>query len=118
MHVSLASLLGHFLPSSLIVVLKEEGPDKMLNLFDGESDTPELIWDGEMRGELRNIAGIELDSCMQYRRETGHGNDHFKLSDGSKVFLCGVLVWRLRLLHRASPPPLSCASTRGNGAAG
>ena len=57
----------------------------MLNLFDGESDTPELIWDGEMRGELRNIAGIELDSCMQYRRETGHGNDHFKLSDGSKV---------------------------------
>ena len=57
----------------------------MLNLFDGESDTPELIWDGSMRGELRKVAGSELDSCMQLRRETGHGDDNFCLKDGVMV---------------------------------
>lgn len=77
--------MGRFFPASLIVILKEEGPDTMLNLFDGESDTPELIWDGSMRGELRKVAGSELDSCMQLRRETGHGDDNFCLKDGVMV---------------------------------
>lgn len=81
----LASLLGHFLPTSLIVVLKEEGPETMLNLFDGESDTPELIWDSTMRGELRNVAGVELDSIMEFRRETGSGKESFSLSPGVRV---------------------------------
>uniref|UniRef100_A0A6U9WK67 Uncharacterized protein n=1 Tax=Pseudo-nitzschia australis TaxID=44445 RepID=A0A6U9WK67_9STRA len=100
---TLASLLGRFLPTSLIVVLKEEGPDTMLNLFDGESDTPELIWDGSMRGELRKVVGLELDSCIQFRRETGSGNEDFNLKRDVRVkfvklenelFIGGVYVGR------------------------
>jgi len=100
---TLASLLGFFLPMSLIVVLKEEGPDTMLTLFDGESDTPELIWDNSMRGELRRVASLELDSCMQLRRETGRGNENFHLNPNSRVkftrlenelFIGGVYVGR------------------------
>lgn len=67
------------------MILKEEGPETMLNLFDGESDTPELIWDASMRGELRKVAGLELDSCMQLRRETGRGNDNFCLRESVMV---------------------------------
>ena len=57
----------------------------MLNLFDGESDTPELIWDGSMRGELREAAGLELDSCIKLRRDTGRGDENFCLKAGLRV---------------------------------
>jgi len=100
---TLAPLLGRFLPTSLIAVLKEEGPDTMLNLFDGESDTPELIWDSAMRGELRKVAGMELDLCMKFRRENGTGNDSFNLEPKvrvkysnleNEIFIGGVYVTR------------------------
>ena len=75
----------------------------MLNLFDGESDTPELIWDNEMRGELRKVTGIELDLCMKFRRENGTGNESFNLESNVRVkytklenelFIGGVYVTR------------------------
>ena len=68
-------MLHRFLPSTLTIVLKDEGADKMLNLFDGESDTPELIWETSMRGELRNVVGRLLDACIDERRKTGFGNE-------------------------------------------
>lgn len=84
-------------------MLKEEGPDTMLNLFDGESDTPELIWDGTMRAELRKVAGHELNSLAQFRRETGGSNESFHLQPNVRVkysklenelFIGGVYVSR------------------------
>jgi hypothetical protein len=99
----LAPLLQRFLPSTLVVVLKEEGPDVMLKLFDGESDTPELIWDGSMRAELRRVLAEELDTCIKDRKENGLGDENFLLQPGVRVkyskledelFVGGVYVSR------------------------
>jgi len=99
----LAPLLQRFLPMTLVVILKEEGPDTMLNLFDGESDTPELIWDGSMRTELRRVLAEQLDTCLGERQVSGVGDDEFALSpetlvkyknlDG-ELFIGGVYVSR------------------------
>jgi hypothetical protein len=96
-------LLTRFLPPTLVVVLKEEGPDVMLTLFDGESDTPELIWDGSMRTELRRVLAEHLDRCISSRREKGVGDDNFELPRSVRVeysklqdelFIGGVYVSR------------------------
>jgi hypothetical protein len=46
---------------TLTVSLKED-PEAFLKKFDGNSDTPELIWDASMRQELRSVIGKELDA--------------------------------------------------------
>lgn len=75
----------------------------MLNLFDGESDTPELIWDATMRAELRKVTSHQLDECMSARRETGKGNENLSLDPTIRVkysklenelFIGGVYVTR------------------------
>ncbi|KAG7366914.1 heat shock protein DnaJ domain protein [Nitzschia inconspicua] len=100
---TIAPLLQRFLPTSLVVVLKEEGSDTMLNLFDGESETPELIWDASMRAELRKVVTHELDECMKARRETGRGDENLSLDPTVRVkytklenelFIGGVYVTR------------------------
>jgi hypothetical protein len=84
-------------------VLKEEGADKMLNLFDGESDTPELIWESSMRTELRRVVGQLLDACIEERRRAGVGNESYVLDPSTRVkyqrlddelFIGGVYVSR------------------------
>jgi DnaJ family protein C protein 13 len=58
------SLLARFLPPTLVVLLKD-GAEGMLKQFDSDADTPELIWDGEMRSELRNFLSEQLDLVYQ-----------------------------------------------------
>ena len=41
----------------------------MLKLFDKETETPEVIWNGEMRGELRAALAEQLDSFVKGRSE-------------------------------------------------
>jgi hypothetical protein len=98
-----APLLQRFLPITLTIVLKEEGADKMLNLFDGESDTPELIWESSMRGDLRNVVGRLLDVCIDERQKAASGNEVFVLDPSTRVtyktlndelFIGGVYVSR------------------------
>ncbi|CAB9505549.1 DnaJ (Hsp40) homolog, subfamily C, member 13 [Seminavis robusta] len=98
---STAPLLQRFLPSTLVVRLKEEGPDAMLKLFDGESDTPELIWDSSMRAELRGALSEQLDECLVLRKESGE--DRFTLPSGvfvkykkleDELFIGGVYLSR------------------------
>lgn len=95
--------MQRFLPATLAVVLKEEGPDTMLNLFDGESDTPELIWNGSMRVELRQVIAEQLDACIEKRQESGAGDERFSLTAEIQVkyknlerelFVGGVYVSR------------------------
>jgi hypothetical protein len=83
--------------------LKEEGPDDMLRLFDGESDTPELIWDGSMRSELRKVIAEQLDVVIEERQNKGAGNETFSLPIGvcvkyqslaDELFVGGVYVTR------------------------
>lgn len=99
----LAPLLQRFLPTTLVVILKEEGPDTMLNCFDGESDTPELIWNSTMRAELRKVMAEQLDACIERRQTTGTGDDSFILGAATcvkykeledELFVGGVYVSR------------------------
>ena len=39
-----------------------------------------------MRAELRKVAGLELDSCIQLRRETGRGDESFSLKSSRVKF--------------------------------
>ena len=45
----LRSILGQLLPEAMVYFLENHGPDKFSSTFLGEFDTPEAIWNGEMR---------------------------------------------------------------------
>ena len=64
---SISSLLYKFLPNSLVSMLKDDGAEAMLRVFDTESELPDLIWDAEMRGELRKGVRDILDDIMKLR---------------------------------------------------
>lgn len=50
-----ASKLQKFIPPGLVTTLKKNGAEAMILTFDKDNETPELIWDGSMRFEVRNI---------------------------------------------------------------
>jgi len=52
------SFLTYLLPEAMVCYLENHGPDKFAQIFLGEFDTPEAIWNGEMR---RNM--IEKIAC-------------------------------------------------------
>eukprot|EP00934_Nitzschia_sp_Nitz4_P000945 Nitzschia sp. Nitz4//scaffold10_size219509//158366//167608//NITZ4_001449-RA/size219509-augustus-gene-0.252-mRNA-1//1//CDS//3329532983//945//frame0 len=81
----IAPLIQRFLPETLTVVLKEEGAEKMLNLFDGDSDTPDLIWDGTMRTELRRVIGQVLGECIHQRVSSGAKDELYVLEPTVRV---------------------------------
>ncbi|RWS30301.1 dnaJ subfamily C member 13-like isoform X2 [Leptotrombidium deliense] len=43
------SILGQLLPEAMVCYLENYGPEKFAQIFLGEFDTPEAIWNGEMR---------------------------------------------------------------------
>lgn len=47
----LRSILGQLLPEAMVHYLENHGPEKFSSIFLGEFDTPEAIWNGEMRYE-------------------------------------------------------------------
>lgn len=77
--------LNLFLPFTLTIILKEEGHDRFLNAFDKDSETPELIWDAEMRSELRSALGGHLDQCFEQRTNTEYCMDDFELTPHYRV---------------------------------
>ncbi|KAI2510862.1 protein of unknown function (DUF4339) [Fragilaria crotonensis] len=92
-----APLIQKFLPNTLAVILKEEGPDSMLRIFDRESETPELIWDSEMRSELRLALAEKLDArfsgpleMRRYDLPAAFYVQYRKLDD--ELYLGGVYV--------------------------
>uniref|UniRef100_A0A146KY70 DnaJ subfamily C member 13 n=1 Tax=Lygus hesperus TaxID=30085 RepID=A0A146KY70_LYGHE len=46
------SILGQLLPEAMIYYLENHGPEKFAQIFLGEFDTPEAIWNSEMRTML------------------------------------------------------------------
>ncbi|CAM9306350.1 unnamed protein product [Chrysoparadoxa australica] len=46
------SVLGAMLPEAMIMVLENYGPEKFAQVFTGEFDTPEVIWNSQMRTHL------------------------------------------------------------------
>jgi hypothetical protein len=78
-------LIGRFLPPTLVSILKE-GTGGFLGVFDGEAETPELIWDAEMRGELRGELGKMLDGIFMEREDgTRKGGDAWEIDPGFSV---------------------------------
>eukprot|EP00890_Picochlorum_soloecismus_P001518 jgi/Picsp_1/2367/NSC_05830-R1_dnaj homolog subfamily c member 13 len=45
------SVLGDFLPESLLYILESYGPDAFSAAFTGDSETPEVIWTNDMRSQ-------------------------------------------------------------------
>ncbi|CAG9133963.1 unnamed protein product [Plutella xylostella] len=43
------SILGALLPEAMVCYLENHGPDKFAQIYLGEYDTPEAIWNSEMR---------------------------------------------------------------------
>ena len=43
------SVLGHILPEAMVCYLENYEPEKFAQIFLGEFDTPEAIWNNEMR---------------------------------------------------------------------
>lgn len=43
------SILGQLLPEAMVCYLENHGADKFAQIFLGEWDTPEAIWNSEMR---------------------------------------------------------------------
>ena len=81
-----APLIARFLPATLTVALKE-GTAGFLSVFDGEAENPELIWDAEMRGELRTGIGGVLDKVFKRRHEEagGKGGQRWSIEPGFSV---------------------------------
>ena len=70
----ISPLLYKFLPNALVSMLKDEGAEAMLRVFDKESELPDLIWDAEMRGELRKGVREILDDLMRMRDAKAAGD--------------------------------------------
>ena len=51
----------------------------MLRIFDDESETPELIWNADMRSELRDAVRKQLDVCMESQKGGKIFMEDFKL---------------------------------------
>ena len=70
----ISPLLYKFLPNALVSMLKDEGAEAMLRVFDKESELPDLIWDAEMRGELRKGVREILDDLIRVRDAKAAGD--------------------------------------------
>ena len=49
------SVLGHMLPEAMVCYLENYEPEKFAEIFLGEFDTPEAIWNREMRLTFRVV---------------------------------------------------------------
>jgi DNAJ protein RME-8 N-terminal len=56
-----------------------------LKAFDKDSETPELIWDADMRSELRSALGGHLDQCFEQRANAEYCMDDFELTPHFRV---------------------------------
>ena len=70
----ISPLLYKFLPNALVSMLKDEGAEAMLHVFDKESELPDLIWNAEMRGDLRKGVRDILDGLMRVRDAKAAGD--------------------------------------------
>jgi len=65
--------LDHFLPSSIIDCLRASSdPKAVLETFDGEAETPALVWNGAMRKTLRKFVAGQLEAYRKGGEPDGH----------------------------------------------
>lgn len=75
----------------------------MIEAFDSNADTPELIWDGSMRAELRTVLCQLVDDLLATRKALGGKIENYFLPPGTfvkyrnlekELFIGGVYVSR------------------------
>ncbi|UYV62597.1 DNAJC13 [Cordylochernes scorpioides] len=54
------SILGQLLPEAMVCYLENHGPEKFAEIFLGEFDTPEAIWNNEMRRMMIEKISVHL----------------------------------------------------------
>ncbi|XP_065167125.1 dnaJ homolog subfamily C member 13 isoform X2 [Atheta coriaria] len=65
------SILGHLLPEAMVYYLENHGADKFAQIYLGEFDTPEAIWNAEMRRLLiQKISAHIADFSPKLRSHT------------------------------------------------
>lgn len=71
------SILGPLLPDAMVYYLENHGADKFAQIFLGEFDTPEAIWNAEMRycpfknknkKEINNSMALKIGTIFHYRK--------------------------------------------------
>jgi hypothetical protein len=56
------SVLGQLLPEAMVNYLENHGAEKFAQIFLGEFDTPEAIWNAEMRQVPCRIKSVCIDN--------------------------------------------------------
>jgi hypothetical protein len=65
--------LERFLPASVVDRLRAAADSKAaLDTFDGEAETPALVWNGAMRKTLRRFVASQLDAYRKSGEPDGH----------------------------------------------
>ena len=58
------SVLGHILPEAMVCYLENYSADKFAQIFLGEFDTPEAIWNAEMRLHITSTFFFYHDTSL------------------------------------------------------
>jgi DnaJ family protein C protein 13 len=58
--IHVRSVLGNILPQAMITMLHNYGPDRFATIFTGDFDTPEVIWNSELRRHLVELIDQHL----------------------------------------------------------
>ena len=64
-----ASVLRRFIPEPLVRLMKGRALENVVKIFDGVSETPELIWTSSMKDELRNA----INSLLTFEGDVHSG---------------------------------------------
>ena len=64
------SVLGHLLPEAMVCYLENYDPEKFAEIFLGEFDTPEAIWNREMRFfcNFKALCNFNMKTCFHRGR--------------------------------------------------
>lgn len=69
------SVLGHILPEAMVCYLENYSAEKFAEIFLGEFDTPEAIWNSEMRWECWN--NVAVSKARKNTRHASYTNRHY-----------------------------------------
>ncbi len=105
------SILGQMLPDAMVAYLTNHGPEKFAEIFLGEFDTPEAIWNNEMRKFM--IQKIAYHLADYTPRLKSNVRALYQVREPIQYeclgMLCNRIFRSLVLPHPARVPPFSGA---------
>lgn len=83
-----ASLLQSIIPTALVTLLKNNGPEALLLAFDEDSESPELVWDASMRIELRQCISNFIEKLFNPKNQRIMQSTSFSLPAEFRLKYC------------------------------